>query len=252
MRPEVRFHSTIVVLTIAVMYILITRFAQQVDTSPQNQSLWLWLLLSAASSLGFYRALTIVIGWVIEHSEVAMRLVMGPYFVRGTWIGILWTKTRKPRVVVEHYDQTLASLSVRGQSFKPDGELNAAWYTHSAQIQPEKGLIHCFYGVNVPRKLYEVEGIGVLQFDRPSSGGGPRAMTGYGLDTDAGMELEKWKSEGGMAEGFSGKLIFEEYRKISGKLLPMDEAKQRALEAYGARAAEPPASTGRSAAPPAR
>lgn len=97
-----------------------------------------------------------------------------------------------------------------------------------------------FYGVNVLRKLYEVEGIGVLQFDRPSNGEGPRTMTGYGLDTDAGMELEKWKKEGvGLGEDFSGKLIFEEYRKISNKLLPVSEAKRKALEAYKEKAAEP-------------
>lgn len=238
MRPEIRFHSTIVVLTVAVMYLLVTRFAKQVGQTPQ--SLGLWLVLSAASSLGFYRALSIVLAWIIEHSSFAMRLVMGPYYLHGTWIGILWTKTRNPRIVVEHYDQSLTNLSIRGQSFKPNGELNATWYTHSAQIQPEKGLLHCFYGVNVLRKLYEVEGIGVLQFDRPSNGEGPRTMTGYGLDTDAGMELEKWKSEGvGLGEDFSGKLIFEEYRKISNKLLPVDEAKRKALEAYKEKAAEP-------------
>jgi hypothetical protein len=193
-----------------------------------------WALASSVGflgSLGLYRVLAVALTVLANKWTWLLRLVLGPRFLRGTWIGRLRTKTGQPRLVVEHYDQTLSSLVIRGQSFLTSRELDATWYTHAAQIDEHSGVLYCFYSSNVLAKHYPVEGIGCLTFDRADSGMAPTGMSGYSIDSDAGLDLPEEKRN-------MIKMIYERLSKESDDLITFDEAKRRLFNKYGER--DPP------------
>lgn len=225
MSPETRFHSYILSATVAVMAILAFKVVPLLGQNPD------WALASSVgfiSSLGLYRILAVALTALANKWTWLLKLVLGPRFLRGTWIGRLRTKTGQLRLVVEHYDQTLSSLVIRGQSFKPSRELDATWHTQAAQIDERNGVLYLFYSTNVVAKHYPVEGIGCLEFDRADSNVAPIGMSGYSIDSDAGINLPAEKRD-------KVKMIYERLSKESAELIPFDKAKGILFNKYGER-----------------
>jgi hypothetical protein len=139
--------------------------------------------------------------------------MLGPYYIKGTWVGKIITKKGKPCIFFEHYDQTLNSLVIRGWSFTTEGIQQADWSTVSAHIEPIEGAIYCHYRTNIPHRNSPVEGVGRLQFDREKETIGPRGMSGYCIDSYT-----------------TKKLIYEDMVKVSEKLIPKKDALHKAMD----------------------
>lgn len=219
--PQTRFHSVVVAITVFVMFAGVTGAAAFLQNLT-FRSTTIGGFVAALSSVGVYRLLALGLIWLMEHSDGMMKFVLGPYFVKGTWIGRVRTKTGKPRLIVEKMEQTLYHVTVFGWSFTPDGIEDANWKTESAQINAVAGELFCFYLINVPYKHNPVEALGRLQFDRPSERKGPKRMTGYTVDTDA-----------------TSKLRYDDLRKLSDKLLDVPTALGKAKHEFASFMVEP-------------
>jgi len=227
MTPEARFHSYVVAGTIGVMFFVVFYILPKAAPHSGSEKAAI-SAIAILGSFGFYRLLAVALSWLGNRWLPLQKFLLGPEFVGGTWIGKLRTKTGRKTYIVEHYEQTLSSLVIRGRSFKPNRELDATWHTHSAQIDAKTGVLYVFYATNVARKNYSVEGIGRLEFDRERPDAGPKTMSGYSIDSDAGLEI---------AADESIKIIYEELHKLDDRLIPMKEAKTRAFDRYAERSA---------------
>ena len=85
-----------------------------------------------------------------------------------------------------------------------------------------------FYSTNVVAKHYPVEGIGCLSFDRADSSVAPTGMSGYSIDSDAGLNLPEDKRD-------KVKMIYELLSKESVDCIPFDKAKGILFNKYGER-----------------
>lgn len=243
MTPEAKFQTVVTSITVSIMYIFITKLLPKLNAL--DNFIMGDELVTLLGSIGLYKLLALGVTWIAKKWPWFMKKLLGSYFVGGTWTGYVKTKTGQPRIIVEHYEQTLSDLVIRGQSYKLDGELNATWYTNTAQVDARKGILHCFYSVNVLRKHYLVESIGFLQFDREGIDDGPKRMSGYSLDSDAGFELHEYAADGTLDLGdrttlkdASGKIIFEEIYKLSDKLIAFEDGFSQGKKYFGYNADE--------------
>lgn len=214
MTPIAKFHSYVVALTVALMFFAVSLVTKLVP-DPSNTSIAAGVALAGFGSVGLYRVLATMFLLLLAKWEFLLRFTLGPYYVKGTWAGLVRTKTGKPLLIVEKFEQSLEHLTVRGWSYLPDDTVEANWTTQSAQVEAKKGELFCFYHVNVPYKENVVEALGRLQFDRPDDKTGPTKMTGYTVDTDA-----------------TQKLRYEDLHKLSDDLLGLDKAKRMAFDHF--------------------
>jgi hypothetical protein len=206
-----RYYAFIVMITVGLMFTILLNIPQNIRSNNEV----LITLVGAVSSVGIYFTFSKILIFLLMRFNWILKIFLGPYYINGTWIGKIRTgiETSKTNVLVEHYEQTLNSLVIRGYSFTPEGVGQADWSTVSAQIDPHEGALYCHYKTNIHKMVSQAEGLGRLQFDRKKKTTGPRGMSGYYIDTH--------KDKKGYYEGMV---------KISENLIPIEEAKQRALE----------------------
>jgi len=215
MTPIAKFHSYVIALTVALMFVAVNVVAKLIPGASHG-GLASGFVIAALSSVGLYQLLAKAILTVLPKWEWLFKFTLGPWYLKGTWGGVVRTKTGKLRIIVEKYEQSLDHLAIRGWSFGHDGNIEANWTTQSAQVSVIPGELFCFYQVNVPYKENAVESLGRLQFDRPDHNTGPTMMTGYTVDTDA-----------------TQKLRYEELHKLSYRLLELDEARRLTFDRFG-------------------
>jgi hypothetical protein len=206
--PISRYHAFIVMITVGLMFIILLNIPQNIRS---NNEL-LIALVGAVSSVGIYFTFSKILIFLLMRINWVLKIFLGPYYIKGTWIGKV-RRGSKLNAIVEHYEQTLNSLVIRGYSFTPEGVEAANWSTSSAKIDIHEGALYCHYKTNLKTTVLQAEGVRRLQFDRKNKTTGPRGMSGYYMDTH--------KDEKG---------FYEPMVKISENLIDIEEAKQRALE----------------------
>jgi len=212
MSPIAKFHSYVVAITVAIMFFSVNQLTKFVESSDAMAA---GVVLAALSSLGVYKLIASAILLALAKWNWLFKFTLGPYYLKGTWGGFVHTKTGKPRLIVEKYEQSLSHIIVFGYSYDLNGKKEANWNTKAVQVSPGQGELFCFFTVNVPYKEAPVEALGRLQFDRASGSSAPTKMTGYTIDSDA-----------------TQKLIYEDLHKLDEQLLPIDQAKEQTFEYF--------------------
>jgi hypothetical protein len=196
------------------MFIGISTAIELINTTGTKQYISA-IIISGLGSIGVYRLTTLLITWLLSRWEFLLKIVLGPYYLKGTWVGVMRTKQGRKLYIVEKYEQSLSNLTARGWSYTLEGQLESNWTTEAIQIDPHKGEAFFFHSVNVPYKENVLESLGKLQFDRKNERSGPHRMNGYFVDTDTTVKLQ-----------------YETLNKISDFLLDLDSAKKTALENF--------------------
>lgn len=229
MSPEARLNGLALSVTVLAMFSIVVWaapfLARYVEDNPTKFPVS-FIATSAVSALtgwGLYRTLVSVMTKLAIRCNWLLKKVLGPLFLKGTWAGELSTKKGYVRVVIEQYEQTLSALVVRGHSYTPEGKLDATWHTKATQIDVSSGILYCFYLVNVVKKHHPVEAIGCLDFDREGPAAPPRTMSGYSIDSDAGLDFPP-------DEAKTLKIVYEKLTRIDDKLLPWEVALERLPE----------------------
>lgn len=210
MKPEHKFHSYVTAATVSAMYFVITDLLPliQLNSTLQPYAQWLGALLL---SLGIYKALATTLLGTARTLKFVKRHLLGPSYVNGTWIGEFTKSDGSKVVTVEHFEQTLSSLKIRGRAYEPSGSY-AHWQSVAETIDEITGTLTYTYTCERDGPL---QGICVFQFDRKDETSGPTGIHGYSADLVDGIRTVNTET------------------RLSEDLLPFDEARRKAQESGG-------------------
>ena|SRR5688572_18364042 len=212
MKPEHRFHSYVAAATVTVMYFVIQKLLPLLSLYPSVDS-YLKPAASLLLSIGVYKLLATLLLGFARKLRFVKRHLLGASYVNGTWIGKFKASDSSIVYTVEHFEQTLSSLKVRGQAFRDSGDSYAQWNSESETIDEVSGLLIYTYNCDKTSERGSFRGACVFQFERMDETRGPSRLRGYSADLEDGVRTENQES------------------KISEALLPFDEALRAAKSA---------------------
>jgi hypothetical protein len=211
MRPEHKFHSYVTAATVTVMYFVITSFLPRLAPSPSLEP-FAKPIGSLLLSVGIYRSLATAMASASRRLKFLKRHLLGPRYVNGTWVGKFHAADDTMVFSIEHFEQTLTTLKIRGQAFRASGELYAYWNSVSESIDDAAGTLTFTYSCDKSSDKASFQGVCFFQFERGDETMAPTAICGYSADLVDGIRTENRET------------------RLSEDLLPFDEALRRALK----------------------
>jgi hypothetical protein len=191
-----KFHTLVTSATVLFMYAVLIYVVPFLNTSSLTGSagqhtIWIQLgalLLATIGSVGIYHTLATILEWIFLRIRAIRKLVLGPSFLEGTWIGsyiedVAGTSTK--RWTVEHFEQTLDSLVIRGKSYDTNGIVVASWESQAVQIDAKGGkLIYAYDCAKQPSNRFS--GLGIFSFERHRRSDPPHTLDGFAADLTNG------------------------------------------------------------------
>src|ERR1700733_13844427 len=115
MSPTAKFHLMISTFTIGTVYwilLYVSKFIPPIDTlSPWQKAVVAYITSAAA-----YKLFAAGLRWILDRWRLSREWFLGAAYLEGTWIGCYRTKAGEKLYTVEHFEQTLDGLTIRGQS----------------------------------------------------------------------------------------------------------------------------------------
>jgi hypothetical protein len=188
MTPEGKFHAYVTTATVAVMFVAVTWIQPWLRGLPITAQAFV-AAVTLLATRSIYELLASILHRLARRSLTLNRWLLGPGYLRGTWVGSLIGKGGDTRILVEHYDQDLEGLVVRGRSYTQTGDPHAEWHTLATRVQPKEGLLFCFYLTRIYTHTSPAEGVGRYQFVLGKGSNGPVGLSGHVVDTDNGISM---------------------------------------------------------------
>ena len=212
MKPEHRFHSYVIAATVTAMYFVMRHVVpllnHRTDLAP-----YLGPVATLLLSVGVYKLLATLLLASSKRLKRVKRHLLGPHYLNGTWVGKFQAADASTIYTVEHFEQTLSSLKIRGQAFTEDGQSYAYWNSLSETIDADAGLLTYTYNCDKNDDKGSFQGVCVFQFERADEGSPAVRMRGYSADLVDGKRTENRE------------------KKVSEDLLPFDEGLKIAQQA---------------------
>jgi hypothetical protein len=174
-------------------------------------------LLSVASllaSAGVYRLLLLAASFAANRIEWIRSLILGPYYMHGTWVGWFRGHTNELRFMVEHVSQDLESLVITGRSYKAAGEVHGYWESDPVYVDVLRGKMTFTYSFDVISASSPLLGIHTSLLERRSSRHAPVGYSGFAHDLNDRVRIAVHSM------------------KISSTLLPWSEALAHAQRTF--------------------
>lgn len=115
--------------------------------------------------------------------------------MQGTWVGHFTGRAGDIRYIVEHFEQTIDGLTIRGQSFTETGSSHANWTTEAATIDAERGRLIYTYSCDILTRGVVLQGVGVFHFDRVDQFSQARTIEGHVADLIDGIRLHSLETK---------------------------------------------------------
>lgn len=185
------------------MYFVIQNLLPLIDDSTYPH---LKLASALLLSVGIYKLLATTLQSTARKKNFVKRHLLGAKYVNGTWVGKFKASDGTFVYTIEHFEQTLSSLKIRGEAYRYSGELYAQWISLSETIDEVAGSLTYTYNCDKPIDKGSFQGVCVFQFERSNETCGPDRIRGYSADLVDGVRTPNYEE------------------KISEKLLPFGEA----------------------------
>jgi len=143
-------------------------------------------VLTALATLGTYKLLAGLLIQSIDWAPYLKSFIFGPSYVEGTWIGQFHDKNY-PKWTVEHFEQSLNGIVIRGYAHNQDGTPYASWTSTAASVDDARGVLTYTYDCDLIGHNSPQQGIGIFQFERPAAGKAPTGIKGYSTDLVDGV-----------------------------------------------------------------
>lgn len=192
MKPEYRFHSYITAATVTVMYFVIKYLPALIS---ENSYAFLNPAFALLLSLGIYKLLASILQIFFRKFGFVKKHLLGPSYINGTWIGKFTSTTGEPVYTVEHFEQTLSSLKIRGQAYRESGETYAQWTSVSETIDETAGILTYTYNCDKPTEKGSFQGVCVFQFERVDETCCPDRIRGYSADLVDGVRTPNYETK---------------------------------------------------------
>jgi hypothetical protein len=175
-----RFHLFVASTTIAMAYWISTRVTITVSS---------WTTLTPIAKLAgayvgsaaFYQFIATLLRWIFDHVRILRKLIFGNEFLEGTWIGAYGQSTGK-RFTVEHFEQTVDGIVIRGYAFTDADALYAKWTSRSVSFDPNSGSLTYSYDCDILGDKTSHQGIAFFSVQRTSTRKAASGMNGYSAD----------------------------------------------------------------------
>lgn len=213
MKPILRYHSIILSVTITIMYVVFAS-ASFIRSYVGEVPKFVEIISGLVFSVGLYKSASLLLNATMVHISLIKKIIFGNEYMHGTWVGYFIGNNGDKRVYVEHYEQDLEYLTIRGAGYTEAGELFAQWQSEPATVDPRKGKLVYTYTSDVIHKQETRQGLGVFQLIRLNMNKPPVELKGYVVDLDQGKRLKS------------------EETKISDDLLPPDDALKFAISRF--------------------
>ena len=181
MNPERKLQTYVVTATVFVMYALITNVLPMISGLS-------WIpsgLLAIASTVGTYHLLSTGLDYLSRRNSKVMKHILGPSYLHGTWRGSFSVKDHGSVTTVEHFEQTLSELKIRGWAFLKDGSTYSQWRSTAVSINaPDGSLTFAYDCDSYYSDSPSFNGIALFQFDRTGVHRAPTDLYGYTADLD--------------------------------------------------------------------
>jgi hypothetical protein len=189
MKPEHRFHSYVTTATVMAMYFVIQHVMPLLRLNPTLEP-YLKPIGTLLLSLGVYNFFATLLRAVAKRFKFVKRHLLGPHYLNGTWIGKFQAIDASTVFTVEHFEQTLSSLKIRGQAFSEDGQSYAYWNSVSETIDVESGILTYTYKCDKTDNKVSFQGVCVFQLERADEESPAERMRGYSADLVDGRRIE--------------------------------------------------------------
>lgn len=222
-----RFNVTVSTLTVAVMFAVIAYLLPMLQASAFPAQLAKLLpfvtpsqlveaskwVLAALATFGTYNLLAGFLAESIDRIAYLKSFIFGAAYVEGTWVGRFMAGPES-NWTVEHFEQNLEGVVIRGHAFDRNGTLYASWTSSAVAIDVSKGVLTYTYNCDVMGRTTPQQGIAVFNFERADGSKPPERILGYSTDLTDGHRSPN-----------------NEVR-ISSYALPLDQALKRARDIF--------------------
>jgi hypothetical protein len=186
MKPSARFNSVVTTVTIFVMWGAFVKLLPLLHTLDKRSGS-VAALITIISSVAIYRGFAVLLAWALGRFLPLKAIVFGPYFMHGTWVGYFVGHGGDVRLLVEHFEQDLHALVIRGRSFFDNGSTHANWTSEAATVDAERGRLIYTYGCDVMSREVTLQGVAVFQIERPEAKAAATQISGYTADLIDGV-----------------------------------------------------------------
>lgn len=181
MTPVQKFHLSVTVFTVALMSLVLSRVIPWLETK-QTSTGGVSLLIGGAGSVGVYSTTAKLLLALLETSRTIKRLIFGKDDLQGTWIGSYKRGNGQTIYSVEHFEQNLNGLHIKGKGFTDSGEVNGEWTSVACAVDSnDKTLIYAYVCDRYGQSM-QFQGVCVFTLERPTSSKRPMTIHGYSAD----------------------------------------------------------------------
>lgn len=177
MNPELKFHSIIISLTTALIFLIWLGLQAVITKHPI-----LTVFLSGLISLGIYRSLGMLLLTLLKHIKLIKRFMLGPQYMQGTWAGFFVGHNSNIRLFVEFFEQDLSRTVIRGRVYREDGSFHGSWIAEDASIDPIRGKLTYHYQTDAIGNTFINPGIAAFDLQRASASKPPVSLVGFSSD----------------------------------------------------------------------
>jgi hypothetical protein len=184
MSPTAKFHGTISTFTIGTVYCILLHLSAIL---PPVDSLrpWQKAIVAYVTSGAVYGLAATGLRYVLDRWRRSRQWFLGPSYLEGTWIGSYRTKAGEKLYTVEHFEQSLDGLTIRGQSSSAaDRTPRFKWTSKACSIDETAGALTYSYTCTdlaaIPASPFE--GIANFTFQRQNTKAPPEKIDGYSAD----------------------------------------------------------------------
>jgi hypothetical protein len=188
MKPELRFHSYISAVVIVLMYFLVKYAAPAAGKLPLPAQV-ITPFIGIILSLGVYRLMASVLLSFAKNWNWLKRHLLGPSYINGTWVGKYRLFDGSVARTVEHFEQNVGSLQIRGTAYLSNGAIHAQWSSVSATINETSGSIIYTYTCTTLSSNVTHQGLCDFQFQRENAESPPTVLVGYSADLTDGIRI---------------------------------------------------------------
>ncbi|PBP47703.1 hypothetical protein CCL11_08690 [Pseudomonas syringae] len=189
MSPEHKFHSHVTTATVLLMFYVIKYISPQLIFSPEVDR-YIQPVAIFISTVGIYKLIANIILSLANRWGWVKRWLLGAHYLGGTWVGSFKSASGETIRTVEHFEQSLSTLKIRGQAFDEHGESYALWHSVSENIDTNSGLLTYTYNCDKDSDKASFQGIGVFHFQRNDASSAPTIIRGYSADLSDGKRTD--------------------------------------------------------------
>ena len=216
MNPEQKFHSIVISVTTALVFLVWLGLNQVITKYP-----FFAVVLSGLISLGIYRALGVLLLSLLRHVKTVKQFMLGPQYMQGSWAGFFVGHNDRIRFFVETFEQDLSRTVIRGRVFRDDGSFHGSWIAEDASIDPVRGKLTYHYRADAIGNTFINPGIADFDLQRPAQHRPPVGLIGFSSDLFAPQKLMAFEdkvSEENLLDSSDGlakaREVYEKYKSL--------------------------------------